>query len=167
MARKTARITIAAEGRDKGKTFVLNELPADQAERWAIRALLAMLQSGADIAPDMIQGGMSSLAAIGLHSLPGVSWDLAEPLLEEMWTCVAYEHARGAPLQDIFPGLNSQIEEVATRLALRLAVIELHLGFFVPESSPISGLEPGENAESNTPTFLGSLLIWYRRVLRR
>lgn len=167
MARKTARITINNEGRDKGKTFVLIELPADQAERWAIRALLGMLQSGADISPEVINGGMASLAAIGLHSLPGVSWDVAEPLLSEMWECIGYEHVRGAPLQEIFGGLNSQIEEVGTRLALRLAVLELHLGFSVPENSPTSGLTSGANEAPNTPTFLGSLVSWYRRVLQR
>ena len=52
MARKTKRVTITAEGRDKGKTFLITELPADQAERWAIRALLALIQSGAVISED-------------------------------------------------------------------------------------------------------------------
>lgn len=167
MARKTARITINNEGRDKGKTFLLTEKPADEAERWAIRALLAMLQSGADISPDIVSGGMASLAAIGLHSLPGVPWETAEPLLAEMFECVGYEHVRGAPLQEIFGGLNSQIEEVETRLALRVAVIELHMGFSVPENSPTSGLTPGANEEPNTPTFQGLLRSWYRKVLRR
>lgn len=167
MARKTARITISNEGRDKGKVFVLTELPADQAERWGIRALLGAIQSGADISPETVQGGMASLAAIGVQSLGGISWDILEPLLAEMWYCVAYEHVRGAPLQGIFEGVNSQIEEVETRFALRLAVLELHLGFSVPGASPTSGLTSGEKEEPTTPTFLGLLGSWYRKIAQR
>ena len=36
MARKTANVTISAAGRDQGKVFVLREMPASQAERWAL-----------------------------------------------------------------------------------------------------------------------------------
>lgn len=167
MSRKTTRITIAEEGRDKGKSFVLTELPADQAERWFIRAMLCMVQSGADISPEVIQGGAASFAALGLQALGGVAWGSLEPLLDEMWECVSYQHAPNIPLQSISPGINSQIEEVATRFALRVAVLELHTGFFIPGASPTSGLTSGANEAPSTPTFLGSLVSWYRRVLQR
>lgn len=168
MPRKTTRITITEEGRDKGKAFVLTELPADQAERWAIRAMLAMVQSGADISPETMAGGMASFAALGVQALGGVAWEQLEPLLAEMFTCVQYQHSTpGIPLQSISDGINSQIEEVATRFALRVAVLQLHMNFFIPEATPTSGQTPGASEAPNTPTFLGSLGSWYRRVLQR
>ena len=171
MARKTKRVTITAEGRDKGKTFLITELPADQAERWAIRALLALIQSGAVISEDALHAGMASLASIGISALGGLTWEAAQPLLDEMFACVQYEHKAGLGAQDIMEGVSSQIEEVATRLSLRLDVFELHLGFSLPEEPPTSGINTeGANAEgkpSNTPTFLGSVVGWYRRALRR
>lgn len=165
MPRKISRLTISAEGRDKGKVFVLTELPADQAERWAIRAFLGLIQSGANISPETMQGGMAALAAIGIQALGGIAWETLEPLLDEMWTCVEYFHSAKTPTQSIADGINSQIEEVATRLSIRLAVLELHMGFSFPEESPTSGLEQGENEGSITPTFLGLLGSWYRKAL--
>lgn len=167
MPRKTTRITISEEGRDKGKAFVLTELPADQGERWFIRAMLAMVQSGADISPEVIQGGAASFAALGLQALGGIAWPQLEPLLDEMWECVQYSHATNLPLQSITVGVNSQIEEVSTRLALRVAILQLHAGFFIPEATPTSGQQEGQSEAQNTPTFRGLLVSWFRRALQR
>jgi len=46
MARKTATVTISAEGRDKGKTFFLTEMSAERSEEWGERALLALVRGG-------------------------------------------------------------------------------------------------------------------------
>lgn len=168
MPRHTKRVTVTAEGRDKGKTFILTELPADQAERWAIRAFLGMIQSGANISPETMQGGMAAFAAIGIQALGGISWETLEPLLDEMWTCVEFRMSEKIPTQQIAEGINSQIEEIATRLALRIAVLELHMGFSLPGESPTSGLETGveDENQSITPTFLGLLGTWFRKTLR-
>lgn len=171
MARKTSRVTITAEGRDQGKTFVLTEMPADQAERWAIRAVLALAQSGAAISEDAMHAGMAGLAAMGVQALAGVRWETLEPLLDEMWVCIKYEHHMGAskaPMaQEVMSGVNSQIEEVATRMTLRFAVWELHLGFSLPAVPPTSDLSSEGPQGSITPTFLESLAGWYRRAVRR
>lgn len=169
MARKTLRVTVTDEGRDKGKTFVLTELPADQAERWFIRAMLAMMQSGADISPEQLAGGAASFAALGVTALGGVAWPALEPLLDEMFECVGFAPADiRLPPQSISAGLNSQIEEVKTRFALRVAVLELHLGFSLPGDTPTSGLAlVGESEDSKPSTFLGSLITWYRRAFAR
>ena len=166
MPRKTTRITITEEGRDKGKAFIITELPADQAERWFIRALFAISKSNADVTPEVIAGGAASFAAWGLPALLQADYREVEPLLDEMWECVQYQHATNIPLQSVFPGINSQIEEISTRFALRLAVMQLHLGFLIPDASPTSGPIPGEKEDSNAPTFLGSLVSWYHKVLR-
>jgi hypothetical protein len=165
--RRTTRVTITEEGRDKGKVFILTELPADQAERWAIRAMLGMIQSGSEISPDSLQGGMASLAILGVHALGGIEWSTLEPLLDEMWTCVQYLHKPGNPPQEIQPGVNSQIEEVQTRLALRVAVLDLHLGFYIADASPTLGQASNGDETSATPTFPTRLHTWYRRILRR
>lgn len=166
MPRKTTRLIVSEEGRDKGKAFVLNELPADQAERWFIRAMFAISKSDADVTPEMIAGGAATFAAWGIPALLQADYRDVEPLLDEMWQCVAYQHAPNIPLQTITEGVNSQIEEVATRFALRVAVLQLHLGFFIPEVTPTSD-QSAENGGLNTPTFLGSLGTWFRKTLQR
>lgn len=165
MPRKTTRVTITEEGRDKGKVFVLTELPADQAERWFIRAMLGMLQSGADITEETIAGGAAAFAAMGVQALGGVKWETLEPLLDEMWQCVQYEHKRGSPLQSVADGINSQIEEVQTRLALRTAVLNLHIGFFIAGASPTSAPQD-QDGEQSTQTFLDSLRSWFQKALQ-
>jgi hypothetical protein len=172
MARKTLRVTITDEGRDKGKTFVLTELPADQAERWFIRALLGLAQSGADISPEQMAGGAAAFAALGVQALGGIAWPTLEPLLDEMFECVqCIPPDPRYPAQAIIPGANSQIEEVKTRFALRVAVLELHIGFSLPGVTPTSGLSlqgpEQEGEESSQPTFLGSLVSWYRKAFAR
>ena len=44
MARKTKIVTIAAEGRDYGKSYLLTEMPALKAEKWATRAMMALIR---------------------------------------------------------------------------------------------------------------------------
>jgi hypothetical protein len=167
--RKTQRITVTAEGRDKGKTFLLTELPADQAEAWALRALLGLQRSGFEVTDDTLAGGAASLAAFGLKALFNLPWDELQPLLDEMFSCVQYLHNPKHPAQEIVAGLNSQIEEVATRFMLRIAIFELHLGFSVPDVTPTSGQDSGaaDGEGSSTPTFLGSLANWFHTSLRR
>lgn len=170
MARKTLRVTVTEEGRDKGKTFVLTELPADQGERWFIRALLGLAQSGADISPEQMAGGAAAFAAIGIQALGGVAWPTLEPLLDEMFDCIqCVPPDVRLPAQSIMPGINSQIEEVRTRFLLRVAVLELHIGFSLPGDTPTSGLQlQGPDAQDSKPsTFLDSLISWYRRAFVR
>lgn len=138
MARKTQTVTITAEGRDKGKMFVLHEMPATQAEKWAARALLALGASGVEI-PDGIGGqGLAGVAAIGIRAFAGLPWHLAEPLLDEMFRCVAFVPnpaqpgiVRGTSPGAVGPMVEDDIEEVATRVRLREEVISLHLGFSI------------------------------------
>lgn len=112
-----------AQGRDHGKVFVITEMDSDRAERWAIRALLAMTNAGASV-PDS-ETGMAGLAVAGMEALGKLSFAAAEPLLNEMWTCVQYQHKPGQPLVQV----TDEIEEVATRFELRKAVLMLHTDF--------------------------------------
>src|SRR5690242_1682736 len=89
MSRKIERLTITAEGRDKGKTFILTEMPADQGERWALRALLALTNTGAAIPEEALGAGMAGRAAVGIQALGMLNSIQVQPLLDELWpTCV-------------------------------------------------------------------------------
>jgi len=103
MARRTRVVTITAEGRDKGKSFSLKEMPADQAERWAIRALLALAAAGAKLPDGALDAGIAGVAAVeaanggvaallvgGLKSLAGLDYSVIAPLLDEMMACIQY-----------------------------------------------------------------------------
>ena len=69
MARKKAEVTITADGRDQGKVFVLKEMPADQAEKLAVKVFLALSRSGVDL-PEEVKGqGIVGLAVLGLKVL--------------------------------------------------------------------------------------------------
>ena len=132
MARKTQVLTIAAAGRDEGKTFLLTEMAATRAEKWATRALLALARSGTDL-PVGAQGlGMSAVAAIGLRAFTSLSFDDAEPLLDEMMTCVQVVPDPARP--QVVRGLIAEdVEEVRTLLQLRSEVFALHVGFSIAD----------------------------------
>ena len=88
MARKTADITIATAGRDVGKCFRLVEMPASKAEKWAAKAFLALARSGVEIPDNIAQAGLAGVASIGIKAFGGLAFADAEPLLDEMFTCV-------------------------------------------------------------------------------
>lgn len=116
--------------RDCGKTFRITEMPADQAERWAVRAFLILAESGVDVGNLDDSPSMAGIAALGFQALRKVDPDRVQPLLDEMLACVVYvPELAGAPVQKILPGASSQIEDVGTRMILRRAVFELHTGF--------------------------------------
>lgn len=135
--RKTASVTITADGRDKGKTFFLSELPATEGERWAMRALSAIARSGVDVPPEIASAGMAGVATLGIRALMGVEFEEAAPLLDEMMGCVQIIPDTEVPdvrrpLVEAGPdGEGADIEEVATRLHLRSEVVALHVGFSI------------------------------------
>lgn len=127
MARKTAKYTVEADGRDKGKVFVLNELPASQGERWAIRAVLALINNGVDLPEGFDRMGMAAMAELGIRAISGLKWDIAEPLLDEMWQCVEIQPDPTKPLTRKL--VEEDIEEISTRITLRMEVFKLHTDF--------------------------------------
>lgn len=134
MTIKSKVVTISTDGRDRGKMFRLTEMPADQGEKWAFRALLAMSRGGMQLPAGIFDAGMAGLASIvpyllivGLRSLHAAQWAELEPLLDEMMTCVKYQPPGGLPPQELISGINSQIEEIRTRVELRKEVLEMHV----------------------------------------
>lgn len=144
MTRHVRVVTITEDGRDKGKSFTLTEMPADQGEWWAIRALSVLGNAGLDLPKNALDAGMAGLASleatrgavsalfvVGLRMLPGVDVHALRPLLDEMMTCVQYQPPGKFAAQAINDGVMSQIEEIQTRLQLRAELLELHLGFSI------------------------------------
>lgn len=128
MARKTANVTIQDEGRDRGKVFVLTELPASKSESWAYRALLALIAGGVEVPSGFERMGMAGMAEMGIRALSSLKWEVAEPLLAEMWECVQIMPDPAKP-QLIRNLIEEDIEEIATRIKLRAEVWALHADF--------------------------------------
>lgn len=136
MSRKTTTVTIAMDqesNRDRGKTYLLTEMSATDAERWAARALLGMGRTGLEVPPEFMDAGMAGLAAVGIRALGTMAFHDAEPLMAEMMACVQFVPDSSRP--DVVRSLvETDTEEVATRLRLRSEVIELHLGFSIADA---------------------------------
>lgn len=141
MARKTVNYTVTSEGRDKGKIFVLTELPASKAESWAMRAILALMAGGVELPEGFERLGMAGMAEIGIRALSQLKWEDAEPLLNEMWQCVQIipDPARPQVIRNL---IEEDIEEVDTRLKLRMEIWTLHVGFLKAVAPSIFGDSP-------------------------
>jgi hypothetical protein len=154
--RRTEYITITDEGRDKGKVFLLTEMPASRAEKWAARALLALAKSGVEIPPDMANAGLAGIAVAGMQALGKLDWEIAEILLDELMGCVQFipdpsHKERTRPLHE------TDIEEVTTRLKLKGDVFTLHTGFSLAVGPSTTTSKNGNQAAgseitSNTKT---------------
>lgn len=138
MARKIANHRVTEEGRDNGKLFLITEMSASRAESWAMRVLLALIGSNINVPENFAELGMAGLAELGIKALSGLSWEVAEPLLEEMMECVQII-PDPSKTHVVRPLIESDIEEVKTRLNLRMEVWKLHMDFLravVPSISP-------------------------------
>jgi hypothetical protein len=131
--RRTKIYLVEAEGRDKGKRFLITEMPGSQAESWGIRLLLAVMGSNQNLPDGFEQTGMAGVAQLGIRGLAGLPWHLAEPLLKEMFACFAVlpdlkKPNFSRPLEPIETG-DYDIEEWTTRVALRFEWFKLHVDF--------------------------------------
>lgn len=154
MARRTTTITIEEEGRDKGKVFVLTEMPATAAEAWATQALYLLTQAGVVVdAEAQAAGGMAALAATGsgVESIAQIR-ALQDPSLDAWWDCVRYLHAPNLPPQPINRGAACQIEEMKTISFLRVEVLKLHTDFFSPASPSTTALPSSAVPTGSSPT---------------
>lgn len=137
MARHTKIWVVESEGRDKGKAFLITEMFSSKGEKWAYRALLALINTNVQLPNGFELTGMAGLAQVGMQGLTGLPWHLAEPLLNELQSCVQIipdypKFNMPRPLEDGEgePGSGDlDIDEVQTRMQLRLEVFKLHVDF--------------------------------------
>lgn len=134
MARKAIEITIDTQGRDYGKTFEINEMNSDAAERWARRALQCYIQRGGVI-PEGLSLSFATLQSMGIANvLANLYADLTDELCDEMFQYIKYLPPNSEKTVPIMGGKNSQIEEWQTRIQLRIEWINLHAGFSPADS---------------------------------
>lgn len=162
LMRKTAIFVVEDEGRDLGKTFVLREMPAAVAERWATRALLTLARSGVQLPDDIEKAGWAGMALMGFQALSQARFEEIQPLLDEMWQCVSFRSDPRHPdvLRPLFwgnpDGEGADIDEVATMLRLRAEIFNLHAGFSLPgvgSTSSISTISTsGDSPSTRTPS---------------
>lgn len=141
--RKTANVRITdADSRDNGKVYKITEMPATQAEKWGARALLALSRAGVDVPDDVAKSGLQGIAILGLKALGGVSFEDAELLMDEMFGCVTIvpDEAKNPDYSRTL--VETDIEEVATRVLLRGEVFKLHTGFSLADGGSSSTSPP-------------------------
>ena len=141
--RNTKEIRVTAEGRDKGKVYVIREMSSYDGERWGIRMMEALMKGGVDIPNGFADasGGLLALYALGMRAICAAPSDLTLPLFDEMFEkCLTVVPdpknpliTRGAPPvhggESVGPLIDDDIEEIKTRAMLRGEIFELHTGF--------------------------------------
>lgn len=142
--RKERDFIVSTVGRDKGKTFLITEMSAVRAAKWADRAMLELARSGVDVPEDMRAMGPGQITTVLLKALGGVRSSEAEALFDEMLGCVKFKDSNG-----VTRGLiEEDIEEIGTVYLLRDAVLEIHTGFSIAaalsnfQSPPPGGGDP-------------------------
>lgn len=158
--RKSEIVTVPswAGSRDAGKNFRITEMPAAQAEKWAMRALLALNQSKASIPMEMRGIGMEGLFLLGINVfLQGdIKPEVLEPLMDEMFGCVkmvrdmrSTDKLTGEPVATEVGA--DDIEEVRTRLWLRSEVLRVHVNFS-PADALFSLIQAIRDQTATSPT---------------
>lgn len=149
--RKTANYTVTDEGRDNGKLYLITEKPARQAEEWAIRAILGLMAANVDIPENAMDLGMAGLAEIGLKKLALLSPAILLPLLDELMECVQIIPDPRKP-HVVRPLIESDIEEISTRVKLKWEVLKLHVDFSQAAAPFISKVREATAAVSKRRT---------------
>ena len=124
---KSKTITIET-GRDKGKSFVITEMPAAQADNWAMRCLLALAGGGVEV--EDAQSGMLGMARVALSALGRIPPEVSLPLLDELLGCVQTVLTDGSR-RPLDVSLND-VEDFTTLFRLRKEVFQLHIDFLLP-----------------------------------
>lgn len=130
-------VTITEEGLDKGKTFVIKQMPLIQGDRWANRVALALAKSGVDVS-SLIQKGkggktefvglldIAGMINIALKALGGVEDDVAQALLDELMKHVSLKLPSGDKRGVI---VETDIASISTLWKLRIEAIKVNLDF--------------------------------------
>lgn len=121
---------------DAGKTFRIRVFPALKAEKWAMRALVALFGSNAELPPDLAKtattSSMAALASVGMRGLSGLNWETLEPLYDELLGQVAFVPDVSKP-QAVVPlhadNVDAHIKNGATIALLRAEVFALCVNF--------------------------------------
>lgn len=130
MRKKESVVVPAMGGRDDGKTFAIEEMPAAKAEKWAWRMFIALKGTSAEIPQEVAGLGMVGVAIRGINAFlaADVRFQDIEPLLDEMMTCVMIVRDPRYPAV-VAALIPEDVEEVRTMGWLRSEVLRIHTGF--------------------------------------
>ena len=128
-------ITIEA-GRDAGKTFEISEMPVSRLEKWAVRALVALL--GQAVPPDVAalarKSGAVALAGLGREglatALADLDWSKVEPLYDELLGQIAVVTDQGVRVPLKTGNIDLHIRDVGTMFRLRYEAVAVNFDFF-------------------------------------
>jgi len=158
--RREATITIEAEGRDKGKVFILREMASEPATDWFCRALQLLARSGVEVPPDILSRGPLGFAAMGmgavLTGLGKAPFPELKGLMDELMRCVSHRSPNGQVVHTDPYIVSEQIEDVETRFRLMEEVLSLHLGFSM--AAYLSDLKQTAAAMINTISEIGGTM---------
>lgn len=114
-------------GRDAGKTFLITEMDAWDAEAWGQKAYGCMVRAGLKPPQPGILTGMAAVAVYGVSAFLSAPWADIEPLLKEMFDkCVRIKEP-----EIVREVTRDDIEEVQTLLRLREEAVKLHTDFSI------------------------------------
>lgn len=134
MARIVSTYTESAQGRDHGKKFVVTEMDPRAGYRWASRLLFAILNSGGDVSPEILNAGLAGVARMGIAAALKIPHDVAEPLMDDLLGCVEVLTDNGLQRQI----MSGDIEEILTIFRLQVAAWNLHIEPFMRGVKSIS-----------------------------
>jgi hypothetical protein len=151
---KTVTIKVTEPGerpnRDGGKTYLLTEMPALVAERWARHAIAACSRNDLNVKDEVAKLGMLGFYLVGFQALAGGDVDAVDALMDQMLPCIKIVESETVtrPL-----GGDGDISEVSTLYILRKELIELHMGFtFAELASNLAASLAEQMTSQNTQT---------------
>lgn len=155
---KTKEVTMpAVEGnRDSGKKYLLTEMPALRAERWARHAITALNRTDLDAREEIRQLGFLGFYLVGLQALAGGNVEQVDALMNEMLPQI--QIMEPAITRQLTPDCAGDIEEVTTLFKLRKELIELHMGFtfaglvLILKSSAENPLQDSQTTSTSQPS---------------
>ena len=138
--------------------FLITEMSASQAERWARHAFQALVKTGAEIPEDVSGAGMAGLYLLGFKALGNMPPQESDMLLDELMGCVRIVRDKNHP-ETGMPLFEEDIDEIKTRFLLQMEAFELITGFSLAglKQALISGQMTSSPASSPTPTLPESL----------
>ena len=142
--RPPVAVTIES-GPDAGKTFLVHEMPAVEAELWCIRALNALIHEKA-VAESEATGAADLARASGPDGVTTIAAAkaLTDPQLDGIWKYITFRPPNPqAPEQTL---RDDHIQDWRTRMRLRFEFYRFHTGFFSPENPSTSASRPNSTS---------------------
>ncbi len=130
--RKESEIILIDRGREL--LFIIKEMPASKLEKWLMQVVLLLSKSENQLNEYADSNIISNLLTKkGLSLLSSIDFNKAEPLLDELFSCV-HRKVDNALIAVTPQNIDTFIEDVETLFRLRLEVLKLNLSFFIQEN---------------------------------